>query len=438
MPTVTFGGLATGIDSNSIIDKLVELEALPARRLESRKADAQKRSSVLSDLIAKLSALATAAAGVDTAAELRPTKLAVTGSELTATAGSGASVGTWNVQVSQLARAEANQSASFATRDAGVAGAGAVDVTVGGGAPTTVSWSATDSLDDIAARFDALDGVSAGVVDTGAGFRLLVSAESTGVAGALAFTESGDPLGLTETQAASDAAFTINGVAVTRASNTVTDAINGVTLQLAGVTASGGAGAQLQVQRDPAAARAKVQAVVDAHNAVVKVLQGQLTYTGVERGEESLFGDSTLQTLQRRLGTAWSSPLTSGTGQVSARDAGIKLANDGTLSLDAATFDAFAEASPAAIEDLLGGTTGIGGQLDALVDEMTRSSTGLLTIKQDSIRVRTRAFDDQIARIEDAADALGERLRKQFSSLEQAVSLMQSNLTYLSSLFASK
>lgn len=436
MTTVSFSGLATGLDSGSIIDSLVKAEKAVATRLGQRRSDIQKRISILSDLGTKLRGLGTAAGKVDASSELRALRATATGPELTATGSSDAQAGTWTVAVRQLARAETSRSRAFASRDPGVVGDGSVAIAVGGAAPVTVTYGAADSLDAIAARInDEVDGVTASVLDTGSELRLLISSEATGTASGLSFSETGDGLGITESVAARDAIVEVSGTTVTRATNTLTDVIPGVRLDLTAVTAADSDGAVVSVTRDPDAQRGQVQALVDAYNDVAKVLAGQLAYSGVQRGEDTFFGDVTLRGLQARLTRSWTEARPSGATQVTARDLGITLNGDGTIALDAAAFDAAAAADPQKVADLLAGEGGLAATLDGIVEEMTLSGTGVLAAKESGLRSRSRSFDDQIARIEDAADALGERLRRQFTQLEQAVAGMQSNLTYLSALF---
>src|SRR5262247_2221884 len=131
MTSITFGGLATGMDTNSIVEKLVSIEKLPATQLQGRVSDAQKRISILNDLTTKLRTMQTAAKAVDTSAELRATKTTVTGDQLTATVRTGVAPGKWTVKVDQLARAETSRSQAFDSKDAGVAGTGQVSIKVG-------------------------------------------------------------------------------------------------------------------------------------------------------------------------------------------------------------------------------------------------------------------------------------------------------------------
>jgi flagellar hook-associated protein 2 len=270
-------------------------------------------------------------------------------------------------------------------------------------------------------------------VNDGSGWRLIVNSSETGAANALSLVEQGTPLGLTQVVTARDAAFTLDGVAFTRSSNLVADALPGLTFQL--VAPSGTTDVQVEVARDPAGTRQKVQGLVDAYNDVVMGLKTQLSYNGTIKGDDTFFGDPTLQSLQRRLGGLLSSAYPHRTGTTSTAALGISLGRDGTLSLDAAKVDAAIAKDPTAFESLLaGGPTSLGGALSTLVDDYTAATTGVLTSKDTSIRAQIKSIDTRIAKIEDHAENLGERLRAQFSALEQVMASANDASSFLSAL----
>jgi len=432
---ITFSGLASGFDSSAIVDKLVEAEKAREQGFLTKKTNANARLTILNDLVAKLKALKTQTQGVNTAAEVRSfTSKSDDESRVKVTSSSAAAEGTYILRVGQLARAETSRSAQLATST--VTGDGALTITVGSGTPVSISYSSGETLETIAARInDAAPGVSASVLNTGTGYRLVVSSKQTGVAGAVAFSESGAGLGMTEVIAAQDASVTVNGTTVTRSTNLLSDVIPGVTLQLVSATPAAAADTTVTVSKDATTTRQKVQGLVDAFNSVAKVVSGQLTYTGATKGTNTLFGDSSLQALQRRLSTVMTSAYAHGTGTVSAKQLGISMGRDGSLTVDAAKLEASIASDPTAVEDLISG--GLSAALAGLADEYTAASTGTLSVKQDSIRTQLTGFDKQIDRIEDAANALGDRLRKQFAALEELMTTLNSQSTYLTSLMSS-
>jgi flagellar hook-associated protein 2 len=167
---------------------------------------------------------------------------------------------------------------------------------------------------------------------------------------------------------------------------------------------------------------------------VAKAVSGQLTYSGTVKGTNTLFGDASLQGLQRRLGTLMTTAYAHGTGTVSAKQLGISLGRDGTMTVDAAKLEASIASDPTAVEDLIAG--GLSAALSSLADQYTTSSTGTFSIKQDSIRTQMTGYDKQVERIETAATSLGDRLRKQFAALEELMTKLNSQSSYLQTLQA--
>lgn len=433
---VNFSGLFTGMDTNAIIQALVRVERQPIAALNQRKTAANQRSSTLGDLITKLKALQNETRNLDAASEVRA--FSVSNSDETrvrVTAGAGATPGSYAITVNALASAQTSRSQSYASDTAGVAGTGSLEIAVGSGAPVAVDYDDTDSLTTIAARINGhVSGVSAYVLNSGSGFHLVVTGRSTGAAHAIAFTETGSGLGMTEQIAAADASITVNNMTITRPTNSFADVLAGLTVEARSVTPSGGAPTTVTVEADVEGQKAKVQKLVDSFNAVVSAINGQLGAAGRNRGESSLFGDSTLRGLQRRLSGVITTAIPHGGDTVSAGLAGISLNADGSLKLDGAKFTRFVQGDPAALESLLAATNGLSASLAAAAEEYAAIGTGHLVTKQKSIRTQVSDLDRQIARVESRASSLAESLQRQFNNLEQVTARMQTQSNYMLSL----
>lgn len=224
---------------------------------------------------------------------------------------------------------------------------------------------ATDSLEEIAAAIDAVEGVSAtvaaGSVDGVARYRL----EVTGEGGAPLFVDGSNlllTLGLLgrsyadEIDAAQDARFTIDGAALTRPSNAVDDALEGVQLQL--VSATDAAGVKVTVSRDAAAAVSAVEALVQRYNSVVELIDAHQDFDA-ESGQGGLFFGSpavlSLETDLRRQVSGLVDTLGSGL----SRAAQVGLSTDGSdrLVFDGARFLEALNSDPVGVARLFGATT---------------------------------------------------------------------------------
>lgn len=441
MAAINFNGLASGLDTGSIINQLVSLERQPISRLQQQRADVNKKISALGDLSSKLKTLKTRADELNKAEGTRAfTATSSDESVAKVSVTSGATQGSYALRVGQLARAETSRSSAFASDTAGIAGAGDLTITAGANSPVTVSYAASDSLSDIAARINRSGAqVNAAVVFDGSSHRLNISAKDTGAANGLSFAESGAGLGFTDPSAevisARDAEFTINGTTLRRASNTVGDALAGVTLNLRAETATGAPDTQIVVSQDRDGVTKKLQGVVDAFNDVANANNLQLSFTGQTRSDR-LSGDSTLQGLQRRLGSVIASPYASGSSTASIGSIGIKLNSDGTLSLDSAKLNAALDKDPKAVEQLISGdgTSSLAAALSSLADDYSKASTGILASKSKAFQGRTGEIDKQIDRLDANATSLESRLRQQFSALEKTISGLQSQSGFLNSI----
>lgn len=435
---ISFGGLISGLDTNAIIDKLISVEKLPIRTLQKRKSDANTQISTLGDLASKLQALKTQLTGIKTTAGLSPLSATSTdATRVTASVTGTPAAGVYSVSITTLARAQSNKSLSYASDTAGIAGAGSLFIQVGAGAPVQVDYTGADTLTAIANRINSnVSTVTAAVVNTGSDYRLTVTSKSTGTANALQFASNvgmtiADGLGLSANvvQSADNAVFTVNGLALTRSSNTVTDAVTGMTLQLQSVTPGGGAATNITVASDQAALQTKIKGFVDAYNAVATVLKDQLTYSGVKKGTDTLFADPTARSLQLKMqSTISTSYVYNGGGSFeSAKRIGITTNSDGTLAFDADKFSAALATDSNIVKNLFLGTgaNGLTAALTSVADLFSDPISGSLQSVQTSRKKLIKSYDDQIQRIEDAAVKMEERLRSQFAAMERAISQYQ-------------
>lgn len=434
---VTFSGLASGLDTTSLINGLVGVERGQATPLQTKQSDLNTQESIVNSLSARLASLGSLASGMNLKSEVSPRTASVSDSHIQVAASSSAAAATHDIRVLQLARAAVTSSRTFATADAGVLGNGSLTLTKAG-TPVTVSWTATDSLSDIASKInDANGGASASVLYDGSTYRLVMTANDTGTAAAPTFTDAGDGLALSDPAnvkvAARDAKITIDTMEVTRGKNLIDDALSGVTITAVSEQATGDPDTHLTVANDRDGLTKQVQAIVDAYNAVNGALHVQLDYTGTAKGTDTLFGDSTLRSLQGSLGAIMSASYGgSGDGSdgMTLGQLGISRDKTGAMTLDTSKLSDALAANPDAVSNLFVGG-GFAKAMTDLSDMYTQVGTGLFSAKLDSMTAQTKSLQDQIDRINTNADSLQAQLTAQFSALEQAMSQMQSQSAYL-------
>ncbi|MCR9162730.1 MAG: flagellar filament capping protein FliD [Nannocystaceae bacterium] len=417
--SISFGGLSSGLDTAALIDAFVGVEEARASQLEGEQSASRQQQAVVRDISDAVEALAAAAEDLDTADELRVLTASSTTDQIKVTGSSSALEGVYDISVTNLARAETSRSFGFADDTAGVlGGAGTLSITQGTDT-YDIAYDNTMSLTDVAQAINDSDAnVSASVLFDGSVYRLQVTSAATGTENALSFADTAGLTGLDDVAAevvtAEDAVFTVAGTTVTRASNVVSDAIAGVTLEF---LAEGVTDARIDVKVDPEAISEKMQGYVDALNAVAGQIQRQMTLVGDSASPGSLFGDRTLQMLQRDLTNLTGGSF--GTNNVRLTDFGIEVNDQGEFDFDAEAFKSAVAGGTESLEELFVGASGLQAGFTELSDRYTDSVDGVLSVKDDGLQDLIDRLDDRIVRIEDSAARLRDRLTAQFTGLEE-------------------
>lgn len=218
-------------------------------------------------------------------------------------------------------------------------------------AAVTITLSATDGLDDLATKLSAVTGLSAQVIAKGDGKFSLAVLTDTGAASAIRITAS-SPLDDFDTTnnakqivAASDAALSVDGIAVTRSSNTIDDLLPGLTLSLTATTASPVTVVALE---DPDLAEAEMRAFVDALNTTGAMLR-EASKRGINGASSGpLVSDPTVAALKRSFAALTTTPLDGfGDDAIYLSNLGVRTERDGSLSLDSDVFQAAMASDPA-------------------------------------------------------------------------------------------
>jgi len=422
-PAVSFSGLGSGIDTASIIEALMRIERMPIDRIEAEKTRVKAKQGVVQEINGLLTKLRDAAAKMY-APDALTGKTAKSADDTVASAsvGSAAAAGTYNVTVTSLAQAHTTASTAGPPLVAGQA----LDITVGG-ETVNVAVESGDTLQGFADRINGTDdvGVSASVVND----KLVLISTTSGGGGAITLGGSAAAgFGFATTQAGLDAAATINGLAVTSSGNTIENAINGVSLTLSKTGST-----TITVGADTAGAEAQAKAFVDAYNAVVSNIRAATSYDAATKTSGTLQGDGSITQLGGQLRSIAGSAIAGMGGMYdSLAQIGITGSREGTLTLDSAKFQAALEADPDAVRDVfgrddgdgeVGGADGIARQLQSFASTF---STDILSARLTGFTTSLTRLDDKIEGLEVLMDLKEQRLRAQFTAMEKAVALFQS------------
>lgn len=437
MSTFSFGGIATGLDTGAIVAQLLAIKRQPIVRLEQRKSLYEKQLSALSDLEGKLKALQEALAALDTPNEFG--SLAATSSNedlVTTSASSLAAPGTYQIVVNSLATHQKDVSQGYATLTDNV-GTGSVFMTVAGETTQIDLTNPVNTLTDLRdAINDAGAGVHASILNDGTDgtpYRLiLTSAESgsdaTFVADLSGLTGGAAPI-LSNLTQANDASLLIDSIPVVSASNTVTSAIEGLTLNLQ--DADPNAAITVSVATDDEAILEKIQTMVDAYNDLFSYIESQSSESGTLRG------NSTLRTISTRLKTLFTLPLTGGEGSLTMlAQVGLSQDRYGTLTFDQAKFSEALSVNFADVRDLFverGTNLGKAYLVRTSIDNLTDPVDGLFKISREVLSDRMEDIDDTIIRYERSVDTYEVYLQRKFTAMESMVSALQAQGSYLAS-----
>jgi len=442
--TFTFGGLASGLDTNALIQGLMQVEAIPLQRNQQERSSLTSARDTLGSFMSRVAAIKTAAEKLDTESEFASFSTDISGGGLVATVTGSAFESAYSINVDEVAQSTRTKSSDFASATDPLSQAGSLDITVGGSTAISVTINAGDSLADVAANINSSDArVNASVIYDGTNHRLLVQGRDTGAANQVTYAETGSvALGLDVAantyQDAENASITIDGqFTVERASNNFTDVLPGLTLTVTEKTASP---IELKVAPDVDGQVDKLQDFVDAFNTAVSAGQLAAGFGGNAASNKNLSGDSAVRTSLDRLTRTASTPVPGLTGRYNMLAAvGIELTRSGTLSLNRSTLESALADDPEAVAKVFVGDpdNSIDGAMSTListVEGLAEGKDAVLEVRQNAFTSRIESLEEDELQLTRRLDSYETRLRKQFTDLEILISQIQEQGSALSGL----
>lgn len=465
------------LNIDALVSSMLAVERRPLTQLQASQNSLSLKSATLSDLKSSLSTLRSKAQALVQVGSLSPFQAkAVTSSNTavaTATASSSSLSGVHTLSVTQLAKSSTVVSRQLTLTGTDVvttegAGTKSFKVTFDGTDPATsgtavavsVTVGAGDTnntiLTNLAAAINSNatlgSKVSASVVnDTSTTARLVLASKQTGLANKVQVADTTGTLlstiglnsgiasvgtagGFLFADSTLDVKFTLDGLAITRSSNTVSDALTGVTINLLGVSTSD---ATLTVGADKTSIKASVQAFLDAYNSAIKFLKdrvaikvsattiaGSTQVNSVVKG--ALAGDVAytrlLSNLRLDVGNQVSTVLAGNPASLAA--VGITVASDGTLSISNATkFDGAVASNPQGLIDLFASSNGVATRLIARLDGFVNTG-GVIDGSVRTVTSRVTDLNRQITALQARLNRREVVVRNQLYSLQDALSAL--------------
>ena len=472
-PVTSSASGGTNINVASIVSQLMTVEQQPLNQLSIKQAGIQSKISAYGSVQGALSAFQGAMSGLANVSALQGLTVSPSDSTvLTASAANIATPGTYSIGVTSLAQSEQLVAAGQASQTAaiGLGGtttltfdfgtiAGATSVggkytgatfTSNGNGTKTVSINATNnSLQGIRDAINAANiGVTATIINDGSAnpYRLSLSSNSSGASNsvkisvapgvpgdtALSNLLAQDPgtapasgtQNLTETSAAQNANFTVNGVAVSKSSNSVSDVIHGVTLNLLKSSAP----ITLSVAQDPAAVSTAANAFVSAYNTMHSAISSVTAYDATTQTGAILQGDFAVNTVASQMRQVLNTAVNSGGALTSLADIGITFQKDGTLALDSTKLST-------AVTSHYGDIAALFGTVGKASDSLVSYSSAASTVKPGNyaVNITQLATQGNIAGLAAAGTAIitgvNDTLNVVINGISAAITLAAGNYT---------
>jgi flagellar hook-associated protein 2 len=418
-PLTSVSGLASGIDFQSLAEAIIESRRGPIRRLEQTISTNNARSEAYVSLEARFRSLQSTARSLQNATNLlgNEARVSVAGggsAPLTATARASSVTGSFDVEVLELAAAERLGGRSFASRTESLGLEGSF--TVNG---VNVSLTGVDSLNDVVSRINQANregpdgrepsGVRASLVTVEAGeIRLVLTSEREGASG-IALEDPDVLLGpgglgvldaagvkANVLQAGADARIRVDGIALTRTSNVVSDALDGVTLNLS--AAVPGQVARIQISPNNTALRDTLLRLVEEFNELAGFLDGALG-AGAGGGQRGpLASDSFLRSIRRTIQSSLLAVVPGGgeNGISRLSDIGISLQRDGRFLVDEARLSNALNEDRSGVVRLVERTWSSSQEVLRLVDTRLETVAGSYRVEVTEAATQARAESDPI------------------------------------------
>lgn len=407
MASVSSVGIGSGVLTSELIDNIANAERVPTEtRLDKQEEGITAQLSLFGKIQSAITDLRLPSRSLANPSLFESKSISSGNSAFSgAISSTSAKSGTYNLEVNYLAKAQTLTSGLFSDKDTTTLGTGSLAITVNGVTSNVTIDNTNNTLEGIAAAIneDASSTVTASVLNTGSGFKLVLNSNETGLENvmSIAVTDTGDgdgmdasglsrlsytagALQLTQSQPADDAQLIFNGVPVTRSSNTIDDLISGVNLTLSGTNT--GSPSSLIIKNDTSAVVDKVKEFVEKFNALQTLINDNSKFDPSGASDNGiLLGDSTTRTMmsqvRRVLGTSVEG--LAGASVRSLAEVGISTNfESGLMTLNESTLNAKLKASPA--------------DVSALFSDQGRTTDAQVTFETASLNTKPGTYDIEV------------------------------------------
>ncbi|AFV96458.1 MULTISPECIES: flagellar filament capping protein FliD [unclassified Sulfuricurvum] len=444
-------GAGSGVLTSTVIEQLKAADTAAIITPLDNKISLQKqKDSALSLLSSLLTTFKTSANSLGDSALYQKRSVSGSTASVSVTANAGVAIQSFSVSNTIMALKTVKESGQFsATTNSVATGSGTMTLTVGGVA-YAINYTSSTTLEDLKDSINdaAESSVKASTLQVGTNdYRLVLTSAQTGAAQTISLTDSvggsldtkllaynatTNPTGMQEIQAARDASFKFNGISMIRSTNTITDIVSGMTLNLLQESGS----ANISIAQDTQAISDNMTSFVENYNTLTSQLTS-MTTTDLTAGKVGIFnGDNSINAITREINQLVTSLSDSG---LSLPQFGIDLSEKGTMSFNSSTFLTKFNAESSAAETFFAGSTTVDGLFTSINTLLARytdnngimstltngSTTDLKALNTNKIRSQAlldARYDAMTARFIQY-DAIMTKLTNQFASLKTQINM---------------
>jgi flagellar hook-associated protein 2 len=396
------GATSTGIDVTAAVTAALNAARAPERQWQAQQSNLVSQITALTTLQTALSSVSNDLNSLnDIGGPLVARSVSSSATQVTGTATAGASIGSHLIAVQSLATSASWYSPSLPSGSANL-GTSTLTITSADGTQTSFNTgSGVNTLSDLAKAINSSGiGINASVVSDANGERLALVSQTTGSAADFAVSSSDPTFNMTRAGGpAANASLTVDGIPISSATNTVSGAITGLTLNLTGIIPANSP-ATVTVASDTTQISQALSSFVSDYNSALSQVNSQFTFSAANGSQGVLGSDNTVRSLQSALEgvVAYNSPASAGSGAIqSLGDLGITVNNDGSLSLDASKLTS-AMANPEAVQNFFQGNAlnGFAQQFSSELVQFNDPATGAITKEIQNQTQQFNALQSQV------------------------------------------
>lgn len=472
MAEISFGGLATGLPTEDIVEGLMAAERAPLERLQKEQEYEKSRLKAYEEFNDKLKTLRSAAGDLNLTSEVRLTDVRLSSEESVTASSNGAQLGSYDIAVAQLAQVQKDVSSGFSSDTDSLLGAGTFTI-----AGEVIEINSTNnSLQGLMNSINELSdetGVTATIINDGNSsdnYHLVLTGKDAETTFSVSHTLQNpdtSPVDFTTSRVrdAQQAIAYVDGIEVVGNSNSLTGVVAGLTINLNEVSevitpAANGNPAEyktttLTVEPDTDSLKEKITSFVTAYNGIMEWIESAYdedsfatetdSSSDSEDNDDSddndettlafyLRGDASINGVKRELQTMLSDSIGSSGSLQILSEIGISTQVDGTLNVNNSKLDSALEDQFSDVVKLLAGEDEVDGvmkKFNSYLVETTSLADGLYSSKEDSYEAKNRRLETQILQKESLMEKIEARIRSQFEAMELLVSELNSVGSYL-------